>query len=324
MTREEVDLFGQGDLVFGCRHLPDQAPVAGVLVCPGPPFDGGPDEGRSARLARRLAAAGVAVQRFRHRGAWPSDGDLRDASFAGLVEDAGAALALLRERAGVTRVGFVGARLGALVAARLARDVPGAPMVVWAPVADGRSALERAARARAARRLHGGRSSPAPAVPWPAGPVPGTTGGGWAEAGVARPSRPAALAGAPPVPDLFEAPLAADLAGGAVGSFADELGPRPRDLLVVDTGDEGWDDEREAVVASCRGRGLAVDVAKHPCDAERDGRVVPLDAGDELVDDTVGWLLARLGPGHVPPSGPGGAPPGGTAHPPGGAPGSAW
>ncbi len=165
--REEIDLFGGPDLVFGCRHLPAEASGAGCWCASAPPSDGQVDDGRAARLGRRLAAAGVAVQRFHYRGAWPSDGDPRGVGFDDLVEDATRALDLLRDRTSVGRVAFVGARLGALVAARVARAEPGAPMALWAPAPDPRAALELAARARVARGAigPGGRPRLGPAHP---------------------------------------------------------------------------------------------------------------------------------------------------------------
>jgi acetyl esterase/lipase len=293
-VREEIDLFGSPEVLFGCRHLPSEASGGGVLVCLGPPFDTAVDEGRSARLARRLAGAGVAVQRFRYRGTWPSDGDPSELTFDRLVDDARSALDLLRDRTGVRRVAFVGARLGALVAARLARDVPGAPVVLWSPVPDARSALELAARARAARGAHDSADDRATDGPHPGDPAAddGTDGA------LPAPDPLALHLVDPPAPevDLFDTPLAVDLAGSTVRSLADELGAGPRPLLVVDTADDGWADDRETVVASCRARGVAVDVAKHPCDGERAGRIVPTRPADELIDDTAAWLAARLGP----------------------------
>jgi alpha/beta superfamily hydrolase len=300
-VREEIDLFGSPEVVFGCRHLPAEASGGGVLVCLGPPFDTAVDEGRSARLARRLAAAGVVVQRFRSRGTWPSDGDPAELTFDRLVDDARSALDLLRDRTGVRQVAFVGARFGALVAARLARDVPGAPVVLWSPVPDARGALELAARARTARRAHEATDDRA------TGGAPRPAGDPAADDLSDRPPLapdPLALHLAdPPAPevDLFDTPLAVDLAGSTVRSLADELGAGPRPLLVVDTADDGWADERETVVASCRARGVTVDVAKHPCDGERAGRVVPTRSADELIDDTAAWLVARLAAPTSPP-----------------------
>ncbi len=297
--REEIDLFGGPDLVFGCRHLPAEASGAGVLVCLGPPSDGAVDDGRAARLGRRLAAAGVAVQRFHYRGVWPSDGDPRGVGFDDLVEDATRALGLLRDRTSVGRVAFVGARLGALVAARVARAEPGAPVALWAPAPDPRAALELAARARVARGAMAPAGDPASAPPAPLAPngtgAPtagaGFDGGPAPEAAPAGPS-PAVADDDAPV-DLFDTPLAAELAeGSAVRSLADELGRGPRPLLLAVTTAGG----RETIVAGCRARGMAVDVLAHTYDDERDGRAVPGEPADALVDETARWLVAQLAP----------------------------
>jgi alpha/beta superfamily hydrolase len=302
-VREEIDLFGGPDRLFGCRHLPAVASGSGVLVCLGAPSDGPVDEGRAARLGRRLAEAGVAVQRFHYRGAWPSDGDPRIVGFDALVEDAVRALHLLRDRADVRRVAFVGARLGALVTARVARAVPGAAVALWAPVPDPRTALEQAARARVARE------GPVPGRPDPGAPVaPGAEaanraglhalpGGNVAwlpdeapagSSGVAPPVAPVDEVGAPV--DLFDTPLAAELAEGAVvRSLADELGRGPRALLLAAAGAG----DRETIAAGCRARGLSVDVLSHAYD-ERDGTPVSGAPADELIDGTARWLAARL------------------------------
>jgi alpha/beta superfamily hydrolase len=302
-VREEIDLFGGPDLVFGCRHVPAWASGAGVLVCLGAPCDGPLDEGRAARLGRRLADVGVAVQRFHYRGAWPSDGDPRAVGFDTLVEDAARALDLLRDRADVRRVAFVGARLGALVAARLAHAQPGAAVALWAPVPDPRSALEQAARARRARdaassgRLDPG--APGPGVTNGAGlhPPAGDTVGRWppdeataGSPGVASPGAPVADDFDAPI-DLFDTPLASELAEGTtVRNLADELGQGPRPLLLA----AATASERETIAAGCRARGLSVEVLAHTYDDERDGGPAPGAPADELIDRTARWLAARL------------------------------
>jgi alpha/beta superfamily hydrolase len=310
-VREEIDLFGGPDRLFGCRHVPAVASGAGVLVCLGAPSDGPVDEGRAARLGRRLAEAGVAVQRFHYRGAWPSDGDPRIVGFDTLVEDAARALDLLRDRADVRRVAFVGARLGALVAARVARAASGAAVALWAPVPDPRTALEQAARARVAREaavparpdlgapvalgaagtngagpqaLRGGN------VTQPPGEVPAGSSGG------AAPGAPVDHEVGAPV-DLFDTPLAAELAEGAVvRSLADELGHGPRAVLLAAAGVG----ERETIAAGCRARGLSVDVLAYAYDDQRDGTPVPSVPADELIDGTARWLTERLASGVAP------------------------
>ncbi len=149
-VHEQVEILGAAAHLLGCRHTPDGEPRAAVLVCTAPPLDHPVDAGRTARLGRHLARAGVAVQRF---GSLDPDAPPGGAAAVGvdaLVEDARGALELLRDRCPVERVGLLGVRLGALVAARLARALPAAPLALWQPATRPRAVLEEAARARAA------------------------------------------------------------------------------------------------------------------------------------------------------------------------------
>jgi acetyl esterase/lipase len=321
-VRDEVDVFGWPEQMLGCRHMPTAGARAGVVVCLPAPLDAAVDDGRAARLGRRLARSGVAVQRFHYRGSPASDGDPTAVTFEALVADARRAAELLAERTGVERIGLVGARLGALVAARLGRDRPGAPMVLWEPVVDPRHLVEQAAGARARTRtpldaVDHGRPAVAggpPVVPEPLAPL-------------GLPAPPpvgdTAVAGAPGVPgvdngrgedappppvserplDLFDTQLCADLLhGGAVGLLGDELGDRPGALLVVQTSEptteaDGLRPAYRALADECRARGVPVDVACHPCDGWREGAVVPAGPADALVAATAAWLAARLLPG---------------------------
>jgi alpha/beta superfamily hydrolase len=261
-VREEIDLFGGPEHLYGCRHMPPTPVSAGVVICTSP-LDSAVDEGRAIRVGRRLARAGVAVQRFHYHGDPPSDGDPSTVGFASLIDDARQALELLRHHCRPERLGFVGARLGALVAAQLAQAQDGAPLALWEPVLDPGSVLEQAARAR--------RSPPA------------------AEA----------------TSDVFDSPLAGDLLDGVlVGGLVDELGARPRPVLVVQTspGDvlrPGY----VQLVARCHDREMLVDVECHPCDGERRGVPVPVAPCDALVERTASWLVARLGAPDGMPSG---------------------
>lgn len=135
---EEIELFGGAELLFGCRHLPAAGATTGVVICPPTLSDAEVNYHREARLGRWLARAGVATQRFHYRGTGHSDGDATKTSFAMLLDDARRATDLLRERCGIERIGFLGTRVGALVAARLAREAEGVPLALWQPVVDPR------------------------------------------------------------------------------------------------------------------------------------------------------------------------------------------
>jgi len=85
--------------------------------------------------ARAAARLGVPALRHHARGHGDSAGDFVDVTFETLVEDALAAAAEARRRAGAGRVIWLGTRLGALVAAEAARRAPGsAGLALWEPV----------------------------------------------------------------------------------------------------------------------------------------------------------------------------------------------
>jgi hypothetical protein len=303
-VRDEVELFGWPQQMLGCRHVPVEGGRAGVLVCLGAPFGAAVDQGRAARLGRRLAGAGVAVQRFHPRGSAPSDGAPGDVTFGALVDDAQRALDLLRERGGVDRVGFVGSRLGALVVARVLRGHPGSPVALWQPAVDPRHVVEQAARLRAATRwAHPGDGTRPSAAASPASGSPGVGGTGPPAGAVVDDGLD--VLDAPHPPDLFDSPLSADLAdGGAVGRLADELGDRPGALLLVQTAaGDTLGPEYLDLVERCRSRHVPVDARAQPCDGERDGAAVPAAPDEALIDATATWLAARLvGPdGAAPP-----------------------
>jgi hypothetical protein len=264
-VHEEIELVSDAVEMIGCRHLPSAPPVGAVLVCSAGPFDAAVDRGRVARLARRLAADGLAVQRL-HPVDDPPGGDARLVTFASLVDGAERALERLRAASGDVPVALVGARLGALVAARLARRHGAAPVAVWEPALDPLTVLERAAAA--------GRGRARPVDPVVGDPVAG-----------------GAI-------DLVDTPLAAELVDpSAIGGLLDELGPRPRPLLLVQTSDGGeLSSEHAAVVERGRHAGIVVDVACHTCDGWRGGRLIPVADPAAVVDDTAAWLGAQLVP----------------------------
>lgn len=266
---EEIELLDGPGEVLGCRHVPSSPPAAGVVVCSAGPFDAGIDTGRTARLGRRLAEAGVAVQRVRQV-APPTGEGVDGLGFAALVDAARRCVDLLRDRTGVDRVGLVGARVGALVAARVARDLPAAPLALWEPVVDPRTFLEQAAQRRAGRSPDGGpRSGEVP--PYGAAPF-----------------------------DPFATPLAAEFAGGAlVGGLLDELGDRARRLLLVQTGPgpRTLRPDYADVVARARARRLAVDVVCDPCDGWRAGVAVPVADPGGVIAETAAWLASALAGG---------------------------
>lgn len=135
--REDVGFFGPpGRRMFGCTHLPLHAPSAGVVVCSPVQAEFLRNYRREVLLARSLAARGIAVQRFHFRGAGNSDGDSSEATFETMCQDALDATQMLIGATGVADIAFVGTRVGGLVAASIARNHPGVPLVLVAPAVD--------------------------------------------------------------------------------------------------------------------------------------------------------------------------------------------
>jgi hypothetical protein len=151
---EEIELVGGGSgALFACRHMSAEEARAAVVICPATSGDAEVNQHREARVALGLARAGVTVQRFHYRGTGHSAGDPTLISFASLVEDTLRMVDHLHDRCGIDRVGFLGTRVGALVAARVARDRGGAPLALWQPVIDPRRYLDAAVGVAGSSRL---------------------------------------------------------------------------------------------------------------------------------------------------------------------------
>lgn len=128
-----------GERVAASVHIPDITPAPGVVMCHG--FTGQRMEAHFlfVKAARALCDAGLHVLRFDFRGSGESEGLFRDMTISSEIDDALAALAVLRAEPGVEseRVGLVGLSLGGLVAACAAgRDGDVRALVLWSAVAD--------------------------------------------------------------------------------------------------------------------------------------------------------------------------------------------
>jgi pimeloyl-ACP methyl ester carboxylesterase len=105
---------------------------------------------REVILARDLAVRGIASLRFHYRGSGFSDGDPAALNFRSMCADAADALARLIDRCPDVPVGYMGTRLGALVAASAARDAAPAPVLLWDPVPSAAAFFQDAVKARRA------------------------------------------------------------------------------------------------------------------------------------------------------------------------------
>ncbi|HKE74813.1 MAG TPA: hypothetical protein VKB57_14425 [Acidimicrobiales bacterium] len=270
--REEVEFFGAPERLFGCRHLPMDGPAAGaplaVVICPPVLADFGANYQREVRLARRLAAAGLPVQRFHPRGTGHSDGDRADLSFAALVDDCRAAVERLRETCGPAAVALVGSRLSALAAA-VADGEGGSPLVMWDPVPSLRSYLRGGLRARAVHRV--GKVGAAPE-----GPDDQRARTGYVD-----------VLGIPVGPALLDA--------GDVPVLGEAVAGGPRPLLLVQFAPGELTPPYAAAAAAWRERAIDVTAAVCPCDESWwfiPDRRAPADA---VLDTTAAWLAARAG-----------------------------
>lgn len=93
-------------------------------------------------FARVLAARGYAVLRFDYRGCGDSEGELAHSSLETHVADLEAGVKYLQSQVpSLQRVGLIGLRFGATIAAlaaeRASGAVAGAPLVLWDPMTDG-------------------------------------------------------------------------------------------------------------------------------------------------------------------------------------------
>jgi pimeloyl-ACP methyl ester carboxylesterase len=103
--------------------------------------------------ARALARVGFPVLRFHAQGYGDSEASTDTATPTSHIRDACDAVKVLRARAGVERVGLLGARFGGAVAALTADRVDASALVLWDPVAEGSTYLDELLRRAAAGEL---------------------------------------------------------------------------------------------------------------------------------------------------------------------------
>lgn len=90
------------------------------------------------QLAKMLSNNGYHVLRFDYRGTGDSAGDLEDMTPDDWTDDIAIAIQELKDMAGLTKVGLIGLRLGALLAAKVASQRTDlSSLVLWDPVING-------------------------------------------------------------------------------------------------------------------------------------------------------------------------------------------
>jgi alpha/beta superfamily hydrolase len=145
--------------LFCVVHRGEAAPRAGVVMCQGMLAEEHKMYGTHVLTARAFAKAGLATIRFHYRGTGHSSGAFDDTTLDTMLEDTAAAVEYLKTRTGVSALAFCGGRWGGLVAALTALQHPGAPLILWEPVMDGRGYFREIFRASQISALAGGASA---------------------------------------------------------------------------------------------------------------------------------------------------------------------
>lgn len=273
--REEVGFFGHGSQMFGSIHLPQGEIRAGVLICS--PFQSEflANYRREVRLARTLAARGLAVGRFHYRGTGHSDGEGSEVTFATMRADAEEAVTWLRHRADTPVLAFVGTRWGALIAAGVAAEATDAPLALWDPTVDADRYFEEVFRFRQMSRLSLGKAGPR-----------------------RRPAEEIEEAG---FADVFGFRIDRAIVESSRGRMLGrELASTPRPVLLVqvDPG-EGLREEYEDLVSWWRHAGFAVDVRLIPGQEAwwfpgTQWRASAAERSETIVAETADWLAGHL------------------------------
>ena len=201
-------LGGAGDRMIGFRHAPVTPARAGMVLCSSIHAEMMSNYRKEVLLASRLAERGIAVQRFHYRGTGNSEGSEDQVTLDAMQDDARIWAEQLKRETGVKEMGFFGMRFGALVAGGAAAGFPGAPVALWQPVLDPMQYFREIFRARRMRELKAGRQ-----------PTTTSVTDELAETGMV---------------DVLGYSVQRTFYDSTTGRFlADELGPSPRRLLLV-------------------------------------------------------------------------------------------
>lgn len=235
---ERAEYIGApGERVFSFLHLPRSDPRAAVLICSPIHGEFARNYRREVLFARRLVREGIAVERFHYRFTGNSDGDGEHLSFDSMVEDSSTCSQHLLREAGEVPFIIVGARWGSIVAASAAARCPDAAVVLWEPLLETSRFFKDAFRNKVVKEKRAGTKD--------------------IETGQDLERR---LVAGEPV-DVVAHRIEVELYRSSVGrSLASELGPHPRDLLVVQLGSTGTlRPDLLSLVERWRAAGLRVD-----------------------------------------------------------------
>jgi exosortase A-associated hydrolase 2 len=156
----ETPFFLEGDSgrLYCMIHRPEADPQGGLVIC-NPAFE----ERKSAQralveAARHFCGRGIAVLRFDYRGCGDSAGSLREVCPRDWIADAcrvceRLAAEIPAEDGTGPKLGVLGLRFGATVAAHAAAGVGADFAVLWEPVAEGTRYLEQELRKSLVREM---------------------------------------------------------------------------------------------------------------------------------------------------------------------------
>lgn len=155
VVESSVEFESDGQMLRGIVHRPSQEPPTAGIVFVHPFAEEKKCSHRTFVEAARRAAeqAGCASLRFDLRGCGDSDGCFEEATLTGWRTDLRAATAFAAQRLGSERLGLIGLRLGATMAAEVAEeDISLAFMALWEPILDGERYLSLTMRRSMMRR----------------------------------------------------------------------------------------------------------------------------------------------------------------------------
>ncbi|MCF7854625.1 MAG: alpha/beta hydrolase [Candidatus Pacebacteria bacterium] len=141
-NEEQVVIEHSGRFLNGVLYRAGSAAKTAITICP-PIFEERKSSHRVlVEFARHLCTHGITVLRFDYAGCGDSQGCLREYNPTHWLEDIGKAVAFVRERAGIARVGLCGLRVGASLAVEaVAKGTPVDFVILWQPVMCGRDYL---------------------------------------------------------------------------------------------------------------------------------------------------------------------------------------
>ncbi len=143
-----------GEKIFTVTHRPEARSGSGGVLMLHPFAEEKLWTGRaSTLLARELAAAGLPVLRFDHRGHGDSDREHHELTLTSMIEDLAAAATAFRAAEGVGELHLFGWRLGATLALAQAGALGAASLALVGPLAKGGDFLLKALRSSLTTQL---------------------------------------------------------------------------------------------------------------------------------------------------------------------------